>query len=94
MIKKFWKEFFSKNIIRDFEKISLKNLFKKYKLIKNQAAVKNKYTIAILVAFSGILKIEKRGIDINIKKKLINVGILIKNELTWNEYKIIPIMTK
>jgi hypothetical protein len=82
MIKKFFKEFLKKNIIRDFEKILLKYLFKKYKLIKNHAAVKNKYTIAILVAFSGILKIKKNGIDINSKKKLVNVGILIKNELT------------
>jgi hypothetical protein len=82
IIKKFENVFLKKKIIRVFEKILLKYLFKKYKLIKNQPIVKKKYIIAILVAFSGILKIEKRGIDINIKKKLINVGILIKNKLT------------
>jgi hypothetical protein len=34
------------------------------------------------VALSGLLKIKKSGIDIINKKKFINVGILIKNELT------------
>jgi len=82
IIKEFESVFLKKKIISVFEKILLKCLFKKYKLIKNQPIVKKKYIIAILVAFSGILKIKKRGIDINIKKKLINVGILIKNELT------------
>ena len=86
--------FLKKKIIRVFEKILLKYLFKKYKLIKNQQIVKKKYIIAILVALSGLLKIKKSGIDIINKKKFINVGILIKYELTWKEYKIIPIITK
>jgi hypothetical protein len=82
MIKKFENVFLKKKIIRVFEKILLKCLFKKYKLIKNQPIVKKKYIIAILVALSGLLKIKKSGIDIINKKKFINVGILIKNELT------------
>ena len=74
--------FLKKKIIKVFEKILLKCLFKKYKLIKNQPIVKKKYIIAILVALSGLLKIKKSGIDIINKKKFINAGILIKNELT------------
>jgi hypothetical protein len=74
--------FLKKKIISVFEKILLKYLFKKYKLIKNQHIVKKKYIIAILVALSGLLKMKKSGIDIINKKKFINVGILIKNELT------------
>ena len=94
IIKKFENVFLKKKIIKVFEKILLKCLFKKYKLIKNQPIVKKKYIIAILIALSGLLKIKKSGIDIINKKKFINAGILIKNELTWKEYKIIPIITK
>ena len=94
IIKKFENVFLKKKIIKVFEKILLKCLFKKYKLIKNQPIVKKKYIIAILVALSGLLKIKKSGIDIINKKKFINAGILIKNELTWKVYKIIPIITK
>ena len=86
--------FLKKKIISVFEKILLKCLFKKYKLIKNQQIVKKKYIIAILVALSGLLKIKKSRIDIINKKKFIIVGILIKYELIWKEYKIIPIITK
>jgi hypothetical protein len=62
--------------------------------MKNHVTYKNKYTIAILVALSFLLKIKNKGIDIINKKKFINVGILIKDDEIWNEYKIIPIMTK
>jgi hypothetical protein len=62
--------------------------------MKNHVTYKNKYTIAILVALSFLLKKKNRGIDIINKKKFINVGILIKDDEIWNEYKIIPIITK
>ena len=78
MIRKFFKELLKKNIMSLFEKIFLKYLFKKNKLIKTHPMFKNKYIIAISVAFSGLLKKTKNGIDIISKKKFTNVGILIK----------------